>query len=124
MDVKQLKKSIEVLKENLDGALMATDIWMTGTGTPIAGYNSNPQATALFERVTDYMDKALKGANFPTLNKYYLLELTNNAMVVVLQFEAGYQWGMLVDSSKVNLGLLLNIAIPEARKAFEEALKN
>ena len=122
MNVKKLKESIEVLKNNLDGALMACDIWKDGTGTSIAGYNTNPQATALFDRVTDYMNKSLKTSGFPSLDKYYLLELKNNALIVVLQFEQGYQWGMLVDNSKVNLGLLLNIAIPEARKAFIEAI--
>ncbi len=52
-----------------------------------------------------------------------MLNLANNAIVLVLHFE-GYQWGMLVDSSKVQLGLLLNIAIPNARKAFEEAVNS
>ena len=122
MNVKKLKEAVEVLKENLDGALMATDIWPTGIGTAIAGYNQNPQATALFEKVTDYMRKALKGAGFPDIKDYYLLEMENSAMVLVLQFKKeGYQWGMLVDSNKVNLGLLLNIAVPAARQAFLEA---
>ncbi len=122
MNVKKLKEAVEVLKENLDGALVATDIWATGTGTAITGYNQNPQATALFDKVTDYMRKALKGAGFPDIKDYYLLEMENDAMVVVLQFkEEGFQWGMLVDNKKVNLGMLLNIAVPEARKAFIEA---
>ena len=121
MNVKKLKQSVEVLKEDLDGALIATDIWPTGTGQSIAAYNPNPQATALFERVTDYVKKSLTGAGFPNLNKYYMLDLEGGALVLVLQFESGYQWGMLVDSTKVQMGLLLNIAIPNARKAFLEA---
>ncbi len=125
MNVKKLKEAVEILKEDLDGALMATDIWGIGTGTAIAGYNQNPKATALFEKVTDYMRKALKGAGFPDLKDYYLLEMDNNAMVLVLQFkEEGFQWGILVDSSKVNLGLLLSIAVPNARKAFLEAVND
>jgi len=122
MNVKKLKESIEILKANLDGALIASDIWKDNTGTSIAGYNSNPKAVALFDQVTSYMNKALETSGFPTLDKYYLLELKDNALVVVLQFKDNYQWGMLVDNTKVNLGLLLNIAIPEARKAFEEAI--
>lgn len=122
MNVKKLKEAVNVLNESLDGALMATDIWGSGTGTAIAGYNQNPQATALFDKVTDYMRKALKGAGFPDIKDYYLLEMENNAMVVVLQFkEQGFQWGILVDSKKVNLGMLLNISVPAARKAFLEA---
>ncbi len=123
MNVKKLKEAIEVLKDSLDGALLACDIWKAGSGTSIAGYNPNPKATALFDKVSDYMNKSLETSGFPLLNDYYLLELKNNAMVAVLQLKDNYQWGMLVDSSKVNLGLLLNIAIPEARKTFEEALE-
>ena len=122
MNVKKLKEAVNVLNESLDGALMSADIWGSGTGTAIAGYNQNPQATALFDKVTDYMRKALKGAGFPDIKDYYLLEMENNAMVVVLQFkEQGFQWGILVDSNKVNLGMLLNISVPAARKAFLEA---
>jgi hypothetical protein len=122
MDVKKLKNSIEVLKENLDGALIASDIWPTGSGQSLAGYNSNAAATALFERVTENMNKTLKESAFPSLEKYYLLDLTNDSLIVVLLFE-GYQWGMLVNKTKVQLGLLLNIAIPKARESFMEAAK-
>ncbi len=124
MNVKKLKQAVEVLKEDLDGALLGCDIWPTNTGTSIVGYNPNPKATALFERVTDYMFKALEGAGFPALDKYYLLDLEGGNLVVVLQFKEGYQWGMLVDSNKVQLGLLLNVAIPNARKALLEALND
>ena len=123
MDVKKLKGSIEVLKNDLDGALLACDIWITGTSQSIVGYNTNPVAVALFERVTNYMDTALKEAGFPTLDDYYMLNLKNNASVLVVQLE-GHQWGMLVDNSKVQLGILLNIALPNAKKAFQEALNS
>ncbi len=122
MNVKKLNEAIEVLKEDLGNALLACDIWLTGTGQSIAGYNSNPQATALFERVTEFMTKALKGAGFPGLKDYYLLDLEGDNVVVVMQLKNNYQWGMLVDGKKVQLGLLLNIALPNARRAFEEAL--
>lgn len=123
MDVKKLKTSIEVLKNDLDGALLACDIWISGTGQSIAGFNTNPVAVALFERVTDFMDNALKESGFPPLENYYMLNMANNATVLVVQLET-YQWGMLVDSSKVQLGLLLNIALPNARKAFKEAVES
>lgn len=123
MNVKKLKGSIEVLKNDLDGALLACDIWITGTSQSIVGYNTNPVAVALFERVTNYMDTALKEAGFPVLDDYYMLNLKNNASVLVVQLK-GHQWGMLVDNSKVQLGLLLNIALPNAKKAFQEALED
>lgn len=121
MNTKLLKKAVETLKGDLDGALIACDIWITGTGQSVAGYNPNPKATALFEQVTTFMEKTLQGAGFPGLDKYYLIELEGNAVIVVLQFEK-MQWGMLVNSEKVNLGLLLNIAVPNAREALNAAI--
>ena len=122
MDVKKLKTSIEILKEDLGDALVAADIWPTGTGQSIAGFNSQPKATALFEQVTEYMNKSLSGSGFPSLARYYMLDLEADSLVIVLQFK-DYQWGILVNSTKVQLGLLLNVAIPKAREAFLDALK-
>jgi hypothetical protein len=123
MDVQKLKNAIEILRSAEDGGLIACDIWPTGMGQSIAGYNSQPKASALFEKMTEYLTKTLDGAGFPKLNKYYMLDLDGENLVIVLQFKEGYQWGMLVDNSKVNLGMLLHVAIPNARKAFLEALK-
>jgi len=122
MNVQKLKESIELLKRDLDGALLACDIWPPGTAQPVVGFNSQPKATALFDKLTLFLRDALQESEFPPINEYYMLDLANNATVMVLQLEDGYQWGMLVDKSKVHLGLLLSIAIPRAKKMFSEAL--
>jgi len=41
--------------------------------------------------------------------------------VIVLPM-GDYRWGMLLNSKKVQLGMLLSIAIPNSIKAFEAAL--
>jgi len=123
MDVQKLKNAIEILRSEADGGLIACDIWPTGSGQSIAGYNSQPKASALFEKMTQFTTKALDSAGFPMLDKYYMLDLEGDNLVIVLQFKEGYQWGILVDASKASLGLLLNVSIPDARKAFLEALK-
>jgi hypothetical protein len=123
MNIKKLNNSVEMLKEYLGDSLIACDIWMTNTGQSIAGYNTQPKATALFEQVTSFLKKALGGAGFPPLEKYYLLDCEGDSMILVLQFEK-YQWGMLVSKSKVQLGLLLNVIVPNVTEEFLEALKN
>jgi hypothetical protein len=122
MDTKKLKVALDTLKEDLGDALISCDIYPTGVGTPIIGYNSNPQAAALFDRVTSSINKALVGSEFPGLKDYYMLELENNEYVIILIFK-DYQWAIQVDSTKINLGLILNVALPNAKKAFTEALK-
>lgn len=123
MNIKKLNNSVEMLKEYLGDSLVACDIWMTNTGQSIAGYNTQPKATALFEQVTAFLKKALSGAGFPPLEKYYMLDCEGDSMILVLQFEK-YQWGMLVTKSKVQLGLLLNVIVPNVSQEFLEAMKS
>jgi hypothetical protein len=123
MNIKKLNNSVEMLKEYLGDSLLACDIWMTNTGQSIAGYNTQPKATALFEQVTSFLKKALTGAGFPPLEKYYMLDCEGDSLILVLQFEK-YQWGMLVAKSKIQLGLLLNVIIPNVTEEFLEATKS
>ncbi len=121
MNVKKLQNSTKVLKDDLGDALMATDIWASADGQPMVGINSQPQACALFNRITNYLGEALKASSFPTLGRWYFIDLTDNHLVVVIPM-GDYQWGMLLDTRKVQLGLLLNIVLPKVVDAFEEAL--
>ena len=120
MNVKKLKEAIEVQKQNLGDGLLATDIYASADGQSLIGYNSNPQACALFNRITEMLGTALKDSNFPRLSGYYILNLDGGHMVVVLPM-GEYQWGMLIDTNKTKLGLLLNVAIPKMMTSFEEA---
>lgn len=122
MNVKKLNEAIDVLKEDLAGALLATDIWTVADGQSLAGFNPQPKAVALFNQVTANMMKSLKGSGFPVLGRYYILDLVDGKMVIVIPLEE-YQWGMLIESSKAPLGLLLNVVIPQAIDKFEEARK-
>ncbi len=79
------------------------------------------EAAALFNELTGYMNKALKGAGFPILGRFYLLDLADKKMAIVIPM-GDYGWGMLVDGAKAQLGLLLNIALPRAIDVFEEAI--
>jgi hypothetical protein len=122
MNIKKLNSSVEMLKEYLGDSLMASDIWITGTGQSIAGHNTQPKATALFEQVTDFMKKALANSGFPSIDKYYMLDLEGDAMAIILVFDK-YQWGMLVNKKKVQMGLLLNVIVPNITEEFLEATR-
>jgi len=123
MNINKLKEAIEIVKADLGSSLLATDIFTISEGLSIAGYNENPAACALFNEVTISMMKSLDGAKFPGLNQYYLLNLQGGHLVLVL-YLIDYQWGFLIDSNKVKLGLLLSIVIPKAKEAFIDALES
>jgi CheY-like chemotaxis protein len=121
MNVSKLNKAVEVLKESMGGALIATDIWGSSDMQSIAGFNSQPVATALFGQIINSTNVALKEAGFPILGKYCVFDLVDGKMVVLIPM-GDYAWGMLVDGKKAQLGLLLNVALPKAIAAFEDAI--
>ncbi len=121
MNVQKLKDTIEMIKEDFGPGLLATDIYSSAGGQSIVGYNTNPQACALFNKVTGDLNSALKESKFPELGNYYMLDLVDEKMVVVVTL-ADYQWGMLLDKTQISLGLLLNVNLPKAIDGFEEAI--
>jgi CheY-like chemotaxis protein len=121
MDVKKLNGIIKEVKEDLGEALISTDIWATADGQTLAGFNSNPKAAALLNRVGQQFINAITGAKFHALDKYYILDLQDNKLVICLLF-ADYWWGMLLDSDKIQLGLLLNVVVPKAMDGFDAAV--
>jgi CheY-like chemotaxis protein len=121
MNIKKLNEIIKAVKEDLGDALLSTDIWTAVDGQTIAGYNSNPKAAALMNRVGQQFIEAISGAKFHALDKYYILDLNDKKMIICLTF-TDYWWGMLLDADKVQLGLLLNIVVPNAMEGFNAAL--
>jgi CheY-like chemotaxis protein len=121
MDIQKIKQAIENLKDQLGSALVATDIITVADGQTIGGHNTQPRAAALFNQLTQYLQRALSGSGFPALGRYYLIDLEDDKLIVILPL-GEYLWGILTDSSEVQLGLLLNVVIPDSLKAFEEAM--
>lgn len=120
MNVNILNAAVDELKEGLRTSLLATDIWSTEDGMSIAGFNPQPGACALFNRITTDMNEALNGSGFPALGRYYLLDLVDGNKVFVIPMDK-YQWGILVDGN-AQIGLILNVLLPKMVDKFEEAL--
>ncbi len=121
MNVQKLYAALELLKNDLGNALLAADIFGSADGQSIAGHNSQPKASALFGQLTHFLGKSLEDSGFPRLGKYYILDLADAKMVIVIPL-GDYQWGLLIDTKKVQLGLLLNVVMPKIIDAFEEAI--
>jgi hypothetical protein len=120
MDVKRLNEIIKELQKDLGEALVATDIWAHSDGQILAGLNPQPKAAALFNRITDLINGALKDSGFPLINRYYLMHLEGGH--VSATFPIGdYQWGILLDAKKAQLGLVLNVIAPKTVDNIKEA---
>jgi len=121
MNVKKINAIVKEVTEDLGDALITTDIWTVADGTVIAGLNSSPKAAALMNQVGRELIDALTGSKFPSLEDYYILDLQDGKMMLCLLF-GDYQWGMLLDTEKVQLGLLLSVVAPKAIAGFNEAV--
>ena len=121
MNVKKLNKAIETAKEEIGAGLVATDIYSSSDGQVLVGYNSQPKAAALFTSITDFIINGLKKSQFPAVGKYYMIDLANDDMIFIIPL-GEYEWGFLIDSNKVQLGLFLNVILPSLLEKFEDAL--
>lgn len=121
MNMKKLNEAMDELKNNVGSGLLSSTIASTNDGQMIIGYNSHPKAAPLFTQITSYLNRALKDSGLEGLGKYYIVDMTNNKMGIVIPL-GDFWWGLVTDSQKAPLGLLLNIAIPRAIDMFEEAM--
>jgi len=120
INVDKANLAVNKLRESLGTGLIATDVWSIEDGMSIAGYNSQPVATALFNRITDVISETLAESGFPALNKYYLLDLDGDKLVVVIPL-GRYRAGMLVDKKKAQLGVVVSVGLPKYIAALEDA---
>jgi len=121
MNVAKLNAAIELLKSNLGESLLSTAIAMNVDGQPIASFNSSPKFAALIVKVINVINDATKIGGLPQIGRYATFDLQDDRVLVVLPL-GEYIWGILLDSAKTQMGLLLNIEIPRAIDAFAEAV--
>ena len=121
VDIPKLEQAVADLRTLLRDGLLATDIWDRATGLSLAGINPQPAATALFNMLTNDITSTLGNSGFPPLNRYYLLDLGDSNSVVIIQHGPDLLQGVLLDSSKANMGILFSVALPKAIEAVQKA---
>ncbi len=112
VDISGLTKAIDNAKSTLKDALLAMDIWDSATGLSLADHNGQPAATALFNHITGDVVAILRDSGYPTLNQYYLLDLEQAQTVLINVHTDTLLSGMLLDTSKTSLGVLVGVIIP------------
>ncbi len=121
IDNQKISNLIDRLKDELGDALIAAQIWSLNEGEVFIGYNQQPEVSELFSQITLYLNEALSTAEFPQLGKYYVLNLEGKKISVTIP-QGEYFCGMLIDSKKTPLGLLLKVVLPGLIASFEEAI--
>ncbi len=106
-----VKQIMAYLQEELGGGIVSADIYSASDGQSIGGINSNLKGAALLARVTVQLQNAIKAAGFKGLGPYYLITIEESLAAVVVPMGA-YECGIMVDTSKAKMGLVLNLVIP------------
>ena len=137
--VEKIKKVINGLKEDLGDGFVDTDIWCTSSNKSVAFHHQHgvvplygvmPKHIKLFSQISGILKKTLQESDYPGLGDYYLINLTDDHLVVVLNLRSstpgtanlatrrnslgsvGHQQYILVDLSKTSIGILMSIALP------------
>jgi len=120
IDIEQLNGCVEEMKSLLKDGLLATDIW-TIDGLSLASHNHQPAATALFGQITAEIRDTLANSGLPELGHFHLEDLDGDHTSVIIIHGEDLQQGMLLDNTKVNMGVLLAVAVPRAQELVANA---
>jgi hypothetical protein len=121
IDIDKLETLVQELKTTLKEGLLSCDIFDRATGLSLAGFNPQPTATALFTEVTNVIATTLTDSGFPGLNRYYLVDMESDHSVMIIRHGSDLLQGILMNSQKVNLGILLSVALPKMIAGVEKA---
>lgn len=121
VDIHMLNSALQEIQGLLADELLRMDIFLSIDGRSLAGWNSHPLACSAFAAITNSLLQSLQASDFPPLGNYYLLDLADEQMVVIM-IAAGLHWGMLLKGVKERMGFLLNIIMPKALRALAEAM--
>lgn len=121
VDIDVLQESWTEQQKFLKDGLIAGDIWDRSTGLSISGMNSMPEAVAMFNRLTEELKDTLSGSGFPDLNRYFILNLEEDKLFVIICHADDLLQGMLLNPKKVNMGILFTVAVPKALAKVESA---
>ncbi len=122
IDLDRLNQCVDAMKSLLKDGLLAVDIWNLHDGLSLAGYNSQPAAVGLFTQLTGELVSTLRDSGFPGLSRYYLLDMEGDHTAMIIRHGELLQ-GMLLNNKKVNLGVLLSVALPRSLEMVGQATR-
>jgi hypothetical protein len=121
IDVDALNDSVENLKHLLKDGLVATDIWVAKDGLSLTGLNTQASA-GIWTQLTEALQGTLQDSGFPGLRRYYLLDLDGDHTSMIIRHGDELLQGLLLKNNKINMGVLLSVAVPRAIEQVRQAM--
>ena len=122
VDKESLNRLLDKLKNSLADSLIASEIYHLPTRQTLNSWNCGISMGAKFGEFSQSISQQLPKFDFPPLNRYILFHLSGDQYLLILSL-CDYLWCIRADGHRVQLGYLLNLAIPQAIKDFSGAFK-
>lgn len=117
----RFKRCLRVVREDMGDALLSASIADLDGGTVLASHHDRKTlgTAQLFIQLTESLRSAFgRDPEQRGLGGHYIVNLRGGLSLMVLLFDR-HQLGMLFDSAKCSLGLVLNAIVPKAARTFE-----
>ncbi len=116
----RVRVALDALVVHRVRGLRGAEVWSASSGMPLASWGVGA-VPASFDRITESIRSALTSASYPALARYYVLDLADALLAVVVPGEALHA-SLLIDNSEAQLGMVLSVVLPEFVRALEAAV--
>ena len=127
MNLKTVNSLLAEVEDGLMGGLAAADVFSKSSGMSVAGVRSSPKACALFNILCDRISETIRKSGLPVPEYLHqtLLRLGDDGqvMIVIIDLDAKYRWGMAIDCTKAQLGIIVSVVIPDTLPRLRDALR-
>ena len=127
MNLKVVNQLLSEVEDGLMGGLAASDVFSKSSGMSVAGIRSSPKACALFNILCERIGETIKKSGLPVPDylSETMLRLGEDGvvMIVVVDVNEKYRWGMAVDCTKAQLGILVSVVLPDIKPRLRDALR-
>jgi len=120
MDAAALQRMLTSAQGALGDALQSFDIVLRADGTSVVAYQSSPAASAFLSQLTAQVQQALCKIGLAGLGRYYMAEIAGDGVLLVAISDT-CQLCMSVDITRVQMGMLLNVILPDLLAQLNEA---
>jgi len=127
MNLKTVNSLLGEVEDGLMGGLAATDVFSKSSGMSVAGIRSSPKACALFNILCERISETIKKSGLPVPEYVHQTMLRlgedGNVMIVIIDLDLKYRWGMAVDCTKAQLGIIVSVVLPDTLPRLRAALQ-
>jgi len=117
------KPVFKVIEDNMEEGFLGGLVVERKNHQVIFAHNMNADDTSNMSELLSNIEVALHKSSFPSLNKFYMLDLEKNFLMLNLLFEE-YIYYLVFNKTQTNLGLILNILYDKLKMKHLEIINH